>query len=185
MCVQYSTKCGNKVYLFDSFATSSHEDWPDDMVLQIASLYMCDERYLFIEQLPVQQQIGKVDCGLFALAFAVESCQGSDLSRVTFDQNEMRKHLLLCLERGCLKSFPKKHQSRCDKHAIPLDHSYKFYPCCQMPEFYGEFMVECDGCGEWIHCDCAGVDVSQLGMTQHSQWLCHSCSKIYTSELTT
>ena len=81
MCVQYGTKCGNKVYLFDSLATSSHEDWPDDIFLDIASIYKCDRRYLSIEQLPVQQQDGNVDCGLFALAFAIESCQGGDLSK--------------------------------------------------------------------------------------------------------
>lgn len=173
MCVQYGTKCGNKVYLFDSLATSSHEDWPDDIILDIASIYKCDRRYLSIEQLPVQQQDGNVDCGLFALAFAIESCQGGDLSKVTFDQLQMRAHLLHCLERGCLKRFPIKHKCQNNKRAVPLNHSYKLYQCCQMPEFYGDFMVECDGCGLWVHCDCAGVDVET--MTQHSQWFCHLC----------
>ena len=110
---------------------------------------------------------------LFALAFAIESCQGGDLSKVTFDQLQMRAHLLYCLEKGCLKRFPIKHKGQSDKRAVPLNHSYKLYHCCQMPEFYGDFMVECDGCGLWVYCDCAGIDVET--MTQHSQWFCHLC----------
>ena len=161
------------MYLLDSLATASHEDWPDDVILNIASIYKCDGRYLSIEQLPVQQQDGSMDCGLFALAFAIESCQGGNLSKVTFDQLRMRVHLLHCLENGCLKRFPIKYTGQSDKRAVQLNHSYKLYQCCQMPEFYGDFMVECDGCGLWVHCDCTGIDVEM--MTQHSQWFCHLC----------
>ncbi len=47
----------------------------------------------------VQEQIGGLDCGLFAIAFAVVLINGQDPAALTFDQGAARKHLQLCLQR--------------------------------------------------------------------------------------
>ena len=50
-------------------------------------------------QLPrVQQQQGSSDCGLFAIAYAVDLALGLDPTVVKFDQSLMRQHLKHCLK---------------------------------------------------------------------------------------
>ena len=55
----------------------------------------------------MQQQEGTVDCGLFAIANAIEVCQGNNPEHVKFDQEKMRSHLLECLNNEQLTVFPK------------------------------------------------------------------------------
>ena len=54
----------------------------------------------------VQKQIGRSDCDLIAIAFAVVLVNGQDPAALTFDQGAMRKHLWLCLHTKQLKPFP-------------------------------------------------------------------------------
>lgn len=83
----------------------------EDLVLQIASIYKCHGGVLRIQKLSVQQQIkGTVDCGLFAIAFAVEACRNGrrkEMNLTCFDQTKMRKHLHDCLEKMFLDPFPR------------------------------------------------------------------------------
>ena len=55
----------------------------------------------------MQQQDGGVDCGLFAIAFATELAYGNDPVQVSYVQSAMQDHLLLCLEQGEMKLFPR------------------------------------------------------------------------------
>ena len=55
-------------------------------ILQIAKIVNTDKPFFKIERLPVQQQHGTADCGLFAIAFAVAVCAGSDVKTLTFEQ---------------------------------------------------------------------------------------------------
>ena len=57
---------------------------------------------------PVQQQIGKDDCGAFAIAFAVHLLLGEKLEEVEFDQSQMRQHLLICFKERRFSAFPTK-----------------------------------------------------------------------------
>ena len=52
----------------------------------------------------VQQQAGGSDCGLFAIAFAVALAHGQDPATLMFDQQAMREHLRLYLQR--MDPFP-------------------------------------------------------------------------------
>ncbi len=74
----------------------------EDLVVQIALIYKCHGGVLRIQKLSVQQQMkGTVDCGLFAIAFAVEACRnsrGKEMNLTCFDQTKLRKHLHYCLE---------------------------------------------------------------------------------------
>ena len=57
--------------------------------------------------LPVQKQPDSCNCGAFAIAYAAELLDGQCPSDAVFDVNEMRKHLIKCLENQILTPFPK------------------------------------------------------------------------------
>ncbi len=96
--------CIHEVHIMDSLATTSIGD---ELVLQMAKIYKGDDKFVTVRRLSVQQQIGKLDCGLFAVAYAMEVCMGNKPATVTFNQMEMRPHLYRCLERGIIDPFPK------------------------------------------------------------------------------
>ena len=78
------------------------------MILQMAQIYWAPKNHSTssVKVLPVQQQNGYRDCGLFAIAFATEICRGQDPSRAVFIQTQMRVHLLKCLTKGNMMPFP-------------------------------------------------------------------------------
>jgi hypothetical protein len=54
-----------------------------------------------------QQQQGYSDCGLYAIAAAVDLACGNDPMNIQYDQSSMRKHLLECFEGKCISVFPR------------------------------------------------------------------------------
>ena len=54
----------------------------------------------------MQTQQGGTDCGVFAIAMATSLGCGDDPARLTFQQENLREHLLKCLESGNLTVFP-------------------------------------------------------------------------------
>ena len=52
-------------------------------------------------------QEGGVDCGLFAIAYAVELAYGEDPSGIIYDQASMRTHLTDSLVSGSITPFPR------------------------------------------------------------------------------
>ena len=63
--------------------------------------------------LPVQQQIGGVDCGLFAIAFLqfIILCKQNPM-RVSFEPSRVRNHILKCLKTNHLEMFPQTEHSK-------------------------------------------------------------------------
>jgi hypothetical protein len=55
----------------------------------------------------VQQQLGPSDCGLFAVAFAVDLANGLDPTNIIYDQKYMRSHLVECFDRNFISTFPR------------------------------------------------------------------------------
>ena len=62
---------------------------------------------LYIHVPPVQQQSGIVDCGVFAIAFAIHAALGENVGEIEFQQEEMRSHLSKCLWKKNVFSFSK------------------------------------------------------------------------------
>ena len=60
-----------------------------------------------ISFLPVQRQPDGYNCGLFAIAFAAEILDGKSPSEAIFSVDEMRGHLISCLETQKLSPFPR------------------------------------------------------------------------------
>lgn len=75
----------------------------------MAQIYGKDKKKIHIRMPDVQRQENNIDCGLFAIANAVEFClygfKGGQ--HIKFDQKYMREHLICCLEKGHSNQFPK------------------------------------------------------------------------------
>ena len=80
---------------------------------QLGRLYSPDydpgnPTYPQVQQVQIaHKQLGGVDCGLFAIAYAVELAFGEDPSNVVYDQVRMRTHLSKALVDGHIKPFPR------------------------------------------------------------------------------
>ena len=141
-----------------------------DMEIQISQIYGDGKpsSSLTYELCPVQQQSGGKDCGLFAIAFATEVAYGGDPVIVSYQQAEMRSHLLSCFEKGELQLFPRAQRSAsvCSRQILCI----KTY-CCGLPESYCD-MIECEVCFNWYHFRCVLVKKKADTVT----WICITCS---------
>jgi len=63
----------------------------------IADLIHTDEDSIIIKHARIQYQIGWNGCGLFAIASALALCFGINPSEIKLKQEDMRKHLYVCL----------------------------------------------------------------------------------------
>ena len=78
----------------------------------IANLLHTSKPTIFIQQPRMQQQTGRSDCGLFAVATATAICNGQKPETIRFDQTQMRQHLLKSLDEKLLLPFPSTKTSR-------------------------------------------------------------------------
>ena len=145
-----------------------------EILLQIAKIYPAAKQTLNISRLSVQQQVGVHDCGLFAIAYAVETCYGNDVQKALFDQKLMRKHLHDCFNSGVLTPFPQqvKPQSVHVLRSVRKAERFKVYCTCKMPKEFNKKMISCDQCHAWFHYKCVN-----LRLNQHPKiWKCPSHS---------
>ena len=127
----------------------------------------------------VQQQPNGVDCGVFAIAFAVDILNGFAEIGKRFDVGKMRSHLLKCLEEEEFTLFPRshKHTKLSKGHIIYVD----IYCICKSP-FYEEdskrdeklLMAECVKYGEWYHRICLEIP-SCVFINESVEWKCMRC----------
>lgn len=145
--------------------------------LQLSKLYAqtvsSSRSILNIESLSVQQQSGHLDCGVFAIANAVEVCLGTNPEKVQYKQDAMRAHLEKCLYARIFSSFP-HGSTRTEMLPRPSRtlHKIKLYCICRMPEEYDDKMVCCDSCHNWFHVTCV---VSPAPLPD--VWECNLCRK--------
>ena len=141
-----------------------------EILLQIAKIYPATKSILQINRLAVQQQVGKHDCGLFSIAFAVETCFKSDVQKSIYEQKSMRKHLHDCFNNGVLTPFPQQLQNLKSPvlRLVRKVERFKVYCICKMPEQFDVKMILCDQCHIWFHYKCVN-----LKLTQHPKtWKC-------------
>ena len=63
----------------------------------VAAIINTNEPKIQVVRQKTQFQKGGSDCGLFAIAYAVDLCQGIEPADVRYQQESMRSHLLQCL----------------------------------------------------------------------------------------
>ena len=72
---------------------------------------------LFVDVPYIQQQRGLVDCGVFAISFAVHLALQGNVTKLNFNQGQMRRHLLKCFQKKVMMPFP---QTKPGPHSIPV-----------------------------------------------------------------
>lgn len=154
------------VRLYDSLPGG---DLPPFLREQLACIYAIpDEHELDVVQVPVQTQQGGVDCGAFAIAFAVELSLGRDPSNVHFNQRKMRRHLLSCIEAGKMKPFPRHRTPATTSERRPFAIDTGFC-ICGMPVTFDKNIL-CIRCSRWFHQSCAGRSDNP-----DDDWTCWKC----------
>ena len=164
-----SLKGSSAVMVMDSMALFLSLN--NSTILQISKIYRVST--LEIRTVSVQQQKGSLDCGLFAVAFAVEVCLGRNPQYAKLDQSKMRNHLYECLTERVMKPFPRSSSETLPRPS-PLVRYIKIYCKCRMPEDYDEKMVCCDGCEDWYHMSCVNLKKKELPEI----WFCHVCEVV-------
>ena len=175
-----SSSIGQTVAVYDS--KFSGGELSSSLTHQLASIYRplvstededgdeIDPPTLYVEVPYVQQQSGIIDCGLFAIAFAVHLAIGDDVSKLNFDQAQMRQHLLKCFQKKEMLPFPQTKAGPHHRTYFP-GYAIEVYCSCRMPETYDD-MVECDTCGDWYHLKCVGLKSIP---EEDEEWNCIKC----------
>ena len=142
---------------------------------QIALIYKeaANGNTLTVKAIPVQQQTGGEDCGLFSIAYAYHAALGEDLLGVTFDQSKMRDHLIACLIQKCLKLFPPALERRGIKRNKMRIFHIHLICICKLPESSDSNVIQCDQCSQWYHFRCVNIEQKCIPNT----WLCSNCYK--------
>ena len=117
----------------------------------------------------------RTDCGLFAIANAIDFCSEGKIQFVDYDLSVMRRHFLECLQEGFLTPFPRiakrPKKSPPDENEV----SISVFCFCRLPGSYDD-LVGCDGvgneCEKWFHISCVGLEV-----LPDDEWKCPKCSQ--------
>ena len=101
----------NRVELADSFFIGQLSA---SVTTQLKQRYatLAENNILSVFVLPTQQQVNGVDCGCHAIATAIEFLTENGDPLATFDLEQMRPHLVSCLEQGSLRPFPKSSKKK-------------------------------------------------------------------------
>ena len=150
------------VSLYDSMMTGRTSE---ELDVQLSLLYGSCSGELNVTFVPIQQQRGGADCGLFAAAVCLAVTNGDDPALVRWKQNRMRSHLSGCFNNELLTPFPttesKILRSKMSTHSRS-EFKIKLWCLCNLPSYAFANMVECPKCLNWYHKPCVEfVDVSE------------------------
>ena len=140
----------------------------------ICSMVKSKSDNLHFHLMNVQGQPNLYDCGVFAIAFATELAHTSDPVACRWDCKRMRQHLLSCLEKGEMTTFPKVGRRR-----VPFGmrvHKFfkeEIYCVCRMPNDKSKMMIQCYNCFKWFHCDCMSLPAKES--YKDKKWMCIIC----------
>ena len=78
------------------------------------------------------------------------------MAQQKLSEAKMRSHLLTCLVKLQLASFPNEWRTAREKYLYFPMQKTELYCTCLMPETYGD-MVQCDACEKWYHLRYVGL----------------------------
>ena len=167
----------NEIKYYDSLR-GSRVSWY--LLQQIASIVHEDGPQLVINPMKVQKQTNSVDCGLYALAFATSLVNGINPEDETYSVEELRPHLLKCLQDGKMKQFPRESETTHQRVRATTAVKLNLYCHCRMPwrpsdnEVRGMAMAECEICLKWFHPKCEIIPDSIF--REGGSWICNDCT---------
>ena len=165
------------VYVMDSMCGKGN--LTTSMKVQLAEIYGVGKEKIHSVIPTFNQQRNSFDCGVFAIANAVEFCfnnfegiEGNKINCV-FDHDKLRSHLITCVVNGNLTPFPKRlhtRPARFEFHNVTVSKFCK----CDLPDCL-EDLVGCDNvaCSKWFHFSCAEGFTGDVNAT----WYCPACKK--------
>ncbi|XP_078681625.1 polycystin-1-like protein 2 [Branchiostoma floridae x Branchiostoma belcheri] len=164
-----SSYTDGQVRLYDSIGA----DMTTYLQVQLYQTYAAfadQERNVLTIILPeVQCQTNVVDCGLFAIAWAVDIAQGQDVSSIAYDDRKMRSHLKKCLEQGRLTPFPHLTSQR---KKVGFTRVSRISLVCRCKQEEGLGRIEaCRACQRIFHVSCLPVNPPSDG-----KWKCGDCA---------
>ena len=92
-----------KVKLYDSLNT----ELTPETVNQMNQLFSPNDSTPPHKRVLCHKQAGSSDCGLVAIAYAIDLLHGDNPKNIIYDQSKMRDHFLKNLEEGKITPFPK------------------------------------------------------------------------------
>ncbi|XP_078681624.1 uncharacterized protein LOC144916369 [Branchiostoma floridae x Branchiostoma belcheri] len=164
-----SSYTDGQVRLYDSIGA----DMTASLQVQLYQTYAAfsdQERNVLTIILPeVQRQKNVFDCGLFAIAWAVDIAQGQDVSSIGYDDRKMRSHLKKCLEQGRLTPFPHLTSQR---KKVGFTRVSRISLVCRCKQEEGLGRIEaCGACQRIFHVSCLPVNPPSDGT-----WKCGDCA---------
>ena len=128
-----------------------YNDLDLDSKFQICLVLKHDGKSLTFNKIPVQSQQSVADCGLFAIAFAVARCLGNNPQTMVCIQEEMREHLMNCIESQKFTNVQFSVNTSWRNTKIV---SIKENTFCSCISIYDSAMVQCFECALWFHLRC-------------------------------
>ncbi|XP_078572446.1 polycystin-1-like protein 2 isoform X2 [Branchiostoma floridae x Branchiostoma japonicum] len=162
-----SSCAGGQVRLYDSLGVAMTPSLQIQLYQSYAAFADQARNVLTVILPDVQRQKNVFDCGLFAIAWAVDIAQGQDVSRVVYNDRKMRSHLETCFKQGKLTPFPR--QTSCRKVGPTKAQQISLICYCQQGERLGR-MQNCKSCRRIFHVNC--LPVSHLS---DGKWACLYC----------
>ena len=156
-----------EVRIYDSLSSTKFTSGMEKQLLQLYGA-ATSSNALLVTSMPVQQQRGVCDCGMFAIAFAVHTAAGQDVTSLALDQSKMRAHLVKCLEKKELSPFPQTRRASV-KNTKLAHMAIPSYCNCGAPDSMDE-MIQCDNCDKWWHFQCARIKDAP-----DNNWYCPKC----------
>ena len=180
-----SSTIGQTLQIFDSLKESDVVD--ARLLRQLQQLYGVNHSNQYVV-LNCQQQNNSSDCGVFAIANAVELALGDvqNVASVRYDTTKMRSHLKECLRLGEMRPFPRQQvmsQIQCDtvKKTGEMDSAEvkmeepSVPPCYTVP-FGDELQYEPPKKKSFDHIDNLNVDKTAKEASSITfDWVTRSC----------
>ena len=160
-----SSNISGKVLVYDSIYRKPSKDTEK----QLCQFYKRHVKNLKLEvEYPlVQRQIGGFDCDLFAIAFAVDLATDHDPTKIFYDQNEMRSHLLDSFYDGKLTVFPRSDWFHFSREVDVKCYEINVSCLCGLPNVAE--MINCSMCERRFH------DYYITGFSNLLDWECDDC----------
>lgn len=164
----------DKIYILDSSMWSS---MTDSLEIQLSSLYGLTNSNITVTAPRVQTQTaGLGNCGIFAVANLIEFCANLYVGDtvIEFVEDEMRNHLIDCLERSIFSPFPKKTKSRKRiKYNEEVDFSKTIsITCpCGLADILDD-LIRCNNCNQGYHYCCTKPQIT----FRTKRWKCPKCT---------
>ena len=143
----------SSVQLFDSLYSSIPMSTIDHVIELVHPL----TEKITIKSMSMQSQTGSRDCGLFAVAVATALCYRHDPTVCRWVQQDMRKHLVHCLEAGEITPFPAATEMPSQIGGTKKCHSQAVHCVCRRRHKRKERMKQCCQCQGWFHEACLKI----------------------------